>query len=70
METSEALIKWRKRKKLTQAQAAKLIGVQQPTVSGWEQGTRKVSLRLIDRVASVTKLSRKALRPDIYAPAR
>jgi transcriptional regulator with XRE-family HTH domain len=45
------LVQWRKRRGLSQAQLAEIVGVEQPTIQRWERGTRMPDLESLDALA-------------------
>lgn len=58
------LVKWRQEKALTQRAVADLLGVSQPTVSDWENG----SIPAPDQVVRVFRFTAGAVAPnDWYA---
>ncbi|OQS42311.1 helix-turn-helix domain-containing protein [Chromobacterium haemolyticum] len=57
----EKLSAWRKRFKLTQKQAADLIGTTQSCFSLWETGTRTIPKKLLTKVSKVTGISIRQL---------
>ena len=50
---------------LSQADFADLVGVSRPTVHRWEAGDRKIDTEKLPRVAEVTGLAPRILRPDL-----
>lgn len=59
----------RKRKKLTQAELASLVGVEQPTVQRWEAGKREPDFAQLFRLAEALDVSPGTLiEPEIAAP--
>lgn len=59
------LRRYRDGRNLTQEALAKELGVTPVTVSRWETGTRKVDLPLVPKVAEVTGIPPRELRPDL-----
>jgi transcriptional regulator with XRE-family HTH domain len=65
MSTSNALRKWRKRRGLTQAEAATLLGVSQPYLSLIEKGIRALTPEMRDRM-KMTAPNVSAREDDLY----
>lgn len=53
----------------SQDELADLLGVNRATVYRWEKGEPPVPVSKIDKVATVLGVTRKDIRPDIYAEA-
>lgn len=66
METDTALVLYRRREKVTQADLAARLRIGAPTLCKWEKG-RVPAERVLD-VERETGISRHELRPDIYGP--
>jgi len=64
-ETAEALRAWMERKRLTQAQAAKLLGIAQPRLS--EIAQNKVELLSLDYLVGLCARARLPLRLRLAA---
>ena len=52
---------------LSQAEAAEKFGTRRETVLRWEKCKPAIPLHKLDHVASVTGLSKGALRPDLMS---
>ena len=67
MESIHPLKAWRDRQipPLTQREAAKLLGVSEPTLSRWETGERKPSMRQLAGIQEKTGIAPVDLRPDM-----
>lgn len=52
---------------LSQADLAKLLGVENVTVWRWEAGKRQISERHLPNVAAKTGIPKEKLRPDLAA---
>jgi transcriptional regulator with XRE-family HTH domain len=63
----DALRQYRKRRKLTQQELCRYLGVNRQAVSQWEQGVRKVDIALLSMVHRLTGIPPAVLRPDIAA---
>ncbi len=61
---------FRDAKKLSQAQAAALLGVNKSTFSRWEHGICKPDIGTLAQLAKRMGVSRKKLRPDVYGAAQ
>ena len=57
---------FRDARKLKQAQAAALLGVNKSTYLRWERGDSKPNLTTLGELSKKMGISRKRLRPDIY----
>lgn len=60
---------YRQRHKLSCAEFGKMVGVTRVTVFRWEDGTRKIGVAVLPKVAKVTGIPIKRLRPDIFGEA-
>lgn len=58
---------FRERNQLSQAQLADLLGVERPSVTRWENGTRKVDPDKLTRILEKTGIPPRELRPDLAA---
>jgi transcriptional regulator with XRE-family HTH domain len=63
------IYKYRKANNLTQEALARELGLTKATISRYESGDRKPSVKHIVRIESSTGISRYDLRPDIYGVA-
>jgi DNA-binding XRE family transcriptional regulator len=61
---------YRETHNLSCAALGKMIGVTRATVLRWEDGTRRIGVTLIPKVAQVTGIPREKLRPDIFGDAQ
>ncbi len=61
---------YRKKNNLSCAALGELLGVTRVTVFRWEDGTRRIGLSVLSRVAEVTGIPREKLRPDIFGDAQ
>ncbi|NQZ75818.1 MAG: helix-turn-helix transcriptional regulator [Ekhidna sp.] len=61
-----SLSQWRKSKKLSSADAAKLFGISQTLWSYYESGERRVTAERVIAISSLTGIPKSILRPDIY----
>jgi transcriptional regulator with XRE-family HTH domain len=60
-----AIRKYRKAKGMTLVQLAEKLELSPSSLSRWETG-KKVPAEAVKRVAEVTGLKRKEIRPDLY----
>lgn len=65
MQCGQLLRDFRRGAGLSQRQLAELVGVQRETVARWETGERHIDTEKLTRVATVTGISPRALRPDL-----
>jgi len=66
---TQSLKDWRRRRNLTQAQAAELASVGQPSWAKWERGI--VPAERCMAISELTGVNLYVLRPDVYpAPTR
>lgn len=63
----DQLIKFRDAHKLTQQGLAALLGTSAGYLHDLENGRRKPSLALANRIERVTGIPRREIRPDIFA---
>ena len=61
-----SLSQWRKSKKLSSADAAKLFGISQTLWSYYDSGERRVTAERVIAISSLTGIPKSILRPDIY----
>lgn len=61
---------YRKKHNLSCAALGELLGVTRVTVFRWEDGTRRIGLSVLGKVAEVTGIPREKLRPDIFGDAQ
>lgn len=61
---------WRKKVKLTQADAARLLGVTAAQISRYEAGKRQIAPERVVEFEKITGIPRAVLRPDVFGPAR
>ena len=65
--TSQELQRWRRRRRLTQHQAAELIGVTRNSVNRWEMGLHPISrrtARMIEMLGAVFPAPRRRRKRD------
>lgn len=55
---------------MTLAELGRLVGVSRGTVFRWEDGSRKIGIKLLNKVSEVTAIPRERLRPDIFGDAQ
>jgi transcriptional regulator with XRE-family HTH domain len=60
---------WRKKVNLTQADAARLLGVTAAQISRYEAGKRQIAPERVVKFEKITGISRHVLRPDVFGPA-
>lgn len=61
---------FREARNLSCAELGRMVGVTRATVLRWEDGTRRIGVTLLPRVAQVTGIPREKLRPDIFGDAQ
>jgi transcriptional regulator with XRE-family HTH domain len=64
----DAIRQFRTKRGLSQKEMAAMLGVSPALISEIERGNRKVSPRKVREWAGKLKVSRAALRPDIFGP--
>ena len=60
---------YREQHKLSCADFGKMVGVTRVTVFRWEDGTRRIDLSLVPKIAQITGIPREKLRPDVFGDA-
>ena len=65
MQTEHALETYRKANSMTRAALARHLQVSKTTVARWELGIRKIDETLVPRIASITGIPGRQLRPDL-----
>ena len=65
MDSIHPLKSYRKRKRLTQDQLSKRLGVARVTLARWETGARNIDDDLLPKVSALTGIPRPLLRPDL-----
>ncbi len=64
MQDSHPLENFRKKHAMTRAALARHLSVSKTTVARWELGIRNIDETLVTRVAALTGIPAKELRPD------
>jgi DNA-binding transcriptional regulator YiaG len=67
MTDTHPLKAFRDREQLSQHDLARLIGVSRPSVTRWENGTRKPDGRQLSLIQKKTGIAPADLRPDLAA---
>lgn len=69
MTEENALRKFRMETGKTPDEVGRLFGVDRATIYRWEQGKPRIPIKYLDKAESITGLSRRDLRPDVFCVA-
>ncbi|MDE2105187.1 MAG: helix-turn-helix transcriptional regulator [Patescibacteria group bacterium] len=58
---------WRTRHNYSQAQAAKILNLKQPTLSRYESGKSRPGVGIVGSIERLTGIPRSLLRPDFFS---
>lgn len=64
MRMTHPLKTFRETNQLSQPELARLLGVGRSAVHRWESGARRIDEELVPKIASITGIPAKELRPD------
>lgn len=67
MSTKHPIREYREKRKLKLRELATDLGINKGTLSRWERGQIAIPPERLDLIERITRISRRKLRPDIFA---